>query len=67
METKRLNLTIICKAVYNSGIDVPVDMTLEQAIAYANEHLDEVSLGPLEHIRGSDKLDEDNCDFYEGV
>lgn len=67
METKRLNLTIICKAVYNSGIDVPVDMTLEQAIAYANKHLDEVNLGPLEHIRGSDKIDEGNCDFNEGV
>lgn len=67
METKRLNLTIICKAVYNSSIDVPIDMTLEQAIAYADEHLDEVSLGPLKYIWGSDKLDEENCDFYEGV
>lgn len=63
METKRLNLTVFCKAVYNSGIDVPVDMTFEQAIAYANEHLDEVGLGPLEYIRGSDKIDEENCDF----
>ena len=32
MKTKRLNLTIQCTAVYNSAIQVPDDMSLEEAI-----------------------------------
>lgn len=60
---KRLNVTVQCLAVYNSGIDVPDDMTLEEAIKYAKAHLDEVPLDQLEYVRDSDQLDEDNCDF----
>ena len=60
---KRLNVTVQCLAVYNSRIDVPDDMTLEEAIKYAKAHLDEVPLGQLEYVRDSDQLDEDNCDF----
>ena len=30
MKTKRLNLTIQCTAVYNSAIQVPDDMSLEE-------------------------------------
>ena len=29
---KRLNVTVTCMAVYNSGIDVPNEMILEEAI-----------------------------------
>jgi len=36
--TRRLNVTVMCQAVYNSGIDVPVDLPFEQALAYAKEH-----------------------------
>ena len=32
MKTKRLNLTIQCTAVYNSAIQVPNDMSLEETI-----------------------------------
>ena len=32
MKTKRLNLTIQCTAVYNSAIQVPDDMSLEETI-----------------------------------
>ena len=35
---KRLNVTVTCMAVYNSGIDVPDEMILEEAIEYAKEH-----------------------------
>ena len=60
---KVLNVTIQCMATYNSSIDVPCDMNLDDAIKYAKERLDEIPLGSLEYVRGSDELDEDNCDF----
>lgn len=62
---KRLNLTIQCMAVYNSGIDVPDDMDIDEAIQYAKQHLNEAPLGQLEYVRDSDVLDEENCDFDE--
>lgn len=62
---KRLNVTVQCMAVYNSGIDVPDDMSIEEAIEYAKQHLDEIPCGELEYISDSDVLDEENCDFDE--
>ena len=62
---KRLHLTIQCMAIYESGIDVPDEMTIEEAIEYAKQHLNEVPLGRLEYVNDSDVLDEDNCDFEE--
>ena len=64
---KKLLVTINCKAVYNSSIYVPDDMTLEESIEYAKEHLDEARLDVLEYVEGSDELDEDNCVFEEDV
>lgn len=60
---KRLNVTINCMAVYNSAIDVPDEMTLEEAIEYAKQNIKEIPLGQLEWVEDSDELDEDNCDF----
>lgn len=60
---KRLNLTVNCQAVYNSSILVPANLTFEEAIAYAYQHLDQVPVGPLEYMGGSETLDTDNCDF----
>ena len=62
---KRLNVTVTCMAVYNSGIDVPDEMTLEEAIEYAKEHINEIPIGELEWVSDSDAIDEDNCDFEE--
>lgn len=62
---KRLNVTIQCMAVYNSSIEVPEEMTLEEAIEYAKNHLNEIPLEELEYVDDSDILDEDNCDFEE--
>lgn len=60
---KRLNVTVECMAVYNSSIEVPEEMTFEEAIEYAKNHLDEIPLGELEYVSDSDTLDEENCDF----
>lgn len=62
---KRLNVTVICMAVYNSSIEVPDDMSLQEAIEYAKNHIDEIPLGEMEWISGSDEIDEENCDFDE--
>lgn len=63
--TKTLSVTVTCTAVYNSSIEVPADFSLEEAINYANEHIDKIPLGTLEYITDSDILDEENCDFDE--
>ena len=52
-----------CMAAYNSEIDVPVNMGLEDALQYASEHLDNIPPGEIEYVPDSDELDEDNCDF----
>lgn len=62
---KTLNVTVQCMAVYNSSIEVPDDMSLEEAIKYAKNHLDEIPLGELKYVPDSDALDEENCDFEE--
>lgn len=64
--TRRLEVTVQCLTVYNSRIDVPARLTLEEAIQYAKEHLNEIPLGELEYIPGSDELDEENCCFADG-
>ena len=63
---KTLNVTIVCQAVYSSHIDVPDEMTLEEAVEYAKKHLGECDIETeLEYISDSDELDEDNCDFAD--
>ena len=62
---KRLNITATCMAFYNSGIDVPDEMILEEASEYAKEHINEIPIGELEWIPDSDEIDEENCDFEE--
>lgn len=66
MKTKTLNVTCNCMATYNSSIEVPADMSLEDAIEYAKEHIDEIDIDtPLEYVGDSDSIDEDNCEFSE--
>ena len=60
---KKLNVTVNCKAVYNSSIEVPDNMNIEEAIEYAKQHLDDIPLGSMDYVAGSDELDEENCDF----
>lgn len=61
---KILNVTVVCQAYYNSYIEVPDDMTFDEAIEYAKEHIEDIPINsPLEYISDSDELDVDNCDF----
>ena len=63
MKKKTINITAQCLAVYNSSIEVPFDMSLEEAVQYAKDHIDEISIGELEYISDSDQIDEENCCF----
>lgn len=60
---KNLNVTVECMAVYNSTIMVPDELTLEEAIQYAKDHIDEICVGELSYIPDSDTIDEEDCDF----
>lgn len=63
---KRLDITVNCMAVYNSFIDVPDDMNIDEAIKYAKEHLSDVPIPEgLEWVPDSDELDEENCEFED--
>ena len=61
---KTLNVTVNCIGVYNSSIQVPDEMTIDEAIVYASNHLDLIPMGEVEWF-GDVNLDEDNCDFNE--
>ena len=63
---KRLDITVNCMAVYNSFIDVPDDMDIDEAIKYAKEHLSDVPIPEgLEWVRYIDVLDEENSEFED--
>lgn len=62
---KRLEVTVTCTATYQSYIDVPDEMTLEEATEYANDHIDELDiLSDLEYVGDSDQpVTETDCHF----
>ena len=50
-------------AVYNSYIDVPDNLTFEEAIDYANGHTGDIPLGKLDYVRDVGTLTKFNCAF----
>ena len=62
-DMRLLNVTVNCRAVYTSSILVPKKLSLEEAIAYANAHLDEIPVTNLEYVGENEELDADNCGF----
>lgn len=64
-KTKTLKVCCTCMATYTSEIEVPAYMTLEQALDYAEQHLDTIPIQELNYISDSDELDRENCDFNE--
>lgn len=65
-DMKPFNVTLIFSKVGTSTILVPKNLTLQEAIQYAKEHIREIPL-PIEseYISDSDIIDEGNCDFDE--
>lgn len=65
---KTFNVSVQCMATYTSSIEVPDNMTREEAIEYAKEHIDEIPIkSELEYIGDSDQVDEENCYFEDVV
>lgn len=60
---KKLNVTVYCNAIYNSHIMVPDDLSLEDAIEYARDNINDIELTELEFIPGEEEIDEFNCFF----
>ena len=60
---KKLNVAVQCMAVYNSHIMVPEELTLDEAIKYAKEHIDEINVTEMSYVSDSDVLDEEFCAF----
>lgn len=60
---KKLNVRVWCTCGYNSSIGVPDEMTLDEAIKYAKEHIGDIPLGELFYIPESDELIEEACEF----
>lgn len=61
---KNLNVTVECLCMYNSVIEVPNNMTIDEAIEYAKDHLLHIPRGTIEYV-GDIGIDEENCDFDE--
>lgn len=61
-KTKTLRIRVWCQASYDSEIQVPAELSLEEAFAYASEHLDEIPVTQLDYLPDSDNLDENDLD-----
>jgi divalent metal cation (Fe/Co/Zn/Cd) transporter len=63
---KRLHITLVYSVVGDTHLDVPDELSVEEAIEYAKEHMDYVRLPyNAEYIEDSEVLDEENCDFED--
>lgn len=67
MKTKSFNLTYQYSMIGTVTIDVPENLTLEEAIQYAKDNIEDIPL-PTDssYLTGSCLVDDENCDFNEG-
>lgn len=55
--TRRLHVRVYVDASYDSELDVPANLNLQDAITYAEEHIDEIPLTTLNYVPDSDEID----------
>lgn len=61
---KKFNVTMTFLSVGTTTIEVPDELTLEQAIEYAKENIKSIPIPyNAEYVDDSDIIDEENCDF----
>lgn len=64
METKSLHVGVWTSCYYDGWIDVPDDMTLDEAISYARKHVEKIPVeGDMEYIPSNNEIDEESCYF----
>ena len=61
-ETKTFYIKGFCEAIYEGKVEVPVEMTFEEALKYTKDNLDYIPVGNLEFIEELG-LSEDLCSF----
>lgn len=64
MNTKTLKVRINCIAYYDAEIIVPDNLSLDEAIEYAKQNIDSISISELEWIKDTD-IDEYMCAYEE--
>lgn len=63
---KTLHLTVFVTSIGDTSIQVPDHLSLDEALQYAMEHMDEVAMpSNLDPAHESMELDVDNCDFED--
>ncbi len=62
---RTLNVSVMCMCTYDNTIDVPDNLTLDEAIEYAKDHIDEIDITELEYVPYSDEIDDENCSFED--
>lgn len=66
MKTKTLHISMAYTFVGDTSIEVPANMTLEEAFEYARDHIDEIPVAAnAEYVPDSDDFEIDDCDFEE--
>ena len=66
MKTKTLHIKMAYTFVGDTSIEVPVDMTLEEAFEYAQEHTNEIPVASnAEYVPDSDDFEIEDCEFEE--
>lgn len=66
MESKKFNITYQYSMIGTVTIDVPENMSIDEAIEYAKEKVNQLPLPHnAEYLNDSCIVDEENCDFEE--
>ena len=61
---RRLNILMNCIGYYKTHVDVPEEMSLEEAVAYANSIKDDLTIeSDIEWIDDLGEICEEDCGF----
>lgn len=61
---RRLNIMMTCVGVYKTHVDVPEEMSLDEAVAYANSIKDDLFIeSDIEWVDDLDEICEEDCNF----
>lgn len=63
--TRPFKICVYCQAYYKTKIDVPANLTKEEAFTYAKEHLQDIPITELKYIPDSDELDDEDLENGE--
>lgn len=60
--SKTLHVRVWCQASYDSEIEVPDNLTFEEACEYAQNNISEIPLTELQYLPDSDEIDPEDFD-----